>query len=135
MGMRAPLIVAMVLSTAMVAPAAVSAPTPSPAPTRDPAYSSYADYYLRHYADTKAKQRPTEQNPYRFFNYYGYYQSRYGAGSDPYYYYGLYEAALSERYRRALGTQAPSKPTLMNQALRFWRPTRSPQPKRTPHER
>ncbi|HEY9855385.1 MAG TPA: hypothetical protein V6D05_06580 [Stenomitos sp.] len=134
MGMRTPLILAMVLG-ALAAPVALSAP--SPAPTRDPAYFSYADYYMRHYADLKATQRPAEQDPYRFFNYYGYYQSRYGSGSpevNPYYYYGLYEAALSERYRRALGTQAPSKPSLMNQALRFWQ-LRSPQPKRTPHER
>lgn len=123
------------LLAVMAAPLAASAP--SPAPTRDPAYFSYADYYMRHYRDLKAGQRATGQDPYRFFNYYGYYQSRYGAGtpgSDPYYYYGLYEAALSERYRRALGTQEPPKPSLMNQALRFWQFTRSPQPKRSPHE-
>lgn len=134
MGMRGSLILAMVLGLG-AAPVAMAAP--SPAPSRDPAYFSYADYYMRHYADRKAKERPA-QDPYRFFNYYGYYQSRYGSGSpeaNPYYYYGLYEAALSERYRRALGTQAPTKPGLLTQALRFWQITRTPQPKRTPHER
>ncbi len=126
-----PLVLAAVLALPAVA-------APSPAPTRDPAYFSYADYYMRHYRDQKATQRPAEQDPYRFFNYYGYYQSRYGTastGADPYYYYGLYEAALSERYRQALGTEAPRKSGLMSQAMRFWQFTQTPQPKRTPHER
>lgn len=132
MGMRTPLILALALGAAMARPVEAA----SPAPTRDPAYSSYAEYYMRHYRDQKTKERPAGQDPYRFFNYYGYYQSRYGtASADPYYYYGLYEAALSDRYRRALGTQEPPRPGLMSQALRFWQLTPSPQPKRKPHER
>lgn len=138
MGMRTPpILAALILAAVFLAPTApsVAASAPSPAPTRDPAYFGYADYYMRHYRDLKARQQPSEQDPYRFFNYYGYYQSRYGtSSSDPYFYYGLYEAALSERYRRALGTQEPPRPGLMNQALRFWQFTRSPQPKRSPHD-
>lgn len=96
---------------------------PRPRPSHDAAYSTYADYYMRHYAEVKAAPRPTASDPYRYFKLYGYYRSRYGSGTvdpDPYYYFGLYQTQRRQRYREAL-TSIP-KPRMLEAAMRFWHP-------------
>lgn len=101
---------------------AEAAPGPHLRPSHDAAYATYADYYLRHYAELKVP-RPATRDPYRYFKLYGYYRSRYGRQAvdpDPYYYFGLYQTQRRQRY---LATLTPTKkPGLLEAAMRFWRP-------------
>lgn len=89
---------------------AAPAPTPGATASRDAAYYSYAQYYLQHY--------PTRRlhDPYRFYNLYDYYRTRYGAqasaDADPYYFYTYYDR---HPWRQ------PATGSMLGSALRFWR--------------